>query len=90
MTAVDGLIHLHHGHSRVLLIGDSITQGIGTKLNSYLHWNAILSEKLGEEYKTHCDNHALPENFETMDYMEFLSKRRTLMAQIIKKAFMRL
>ena len=47
-------------------------------------------EKLGEEYKTHCDNHALPENFETMDYMEFLSKRRILMAQIIKKAFMRL
>lgn len=47
-------------------------------------------EKLGEEYKTHCDNHALPENFETMDYMEFLNQRRTLMAQIIKKAFMRL
>ncbi len=47
-------------------------------------------EKLGDEYKTHCDNHALPENFETMDYMEFLSKRRILMAQIIKKAFMRL
>ena len=46
--------------------------------------------KLGEEYKTHCDNHALPENFETMEYMEFLSKRRTLMAQIIKKAFARL
>ena len=46
-------------------------------------------EKLGEEYKTHCDNHALPENFETMDYMEFLSKRRILMAQIIKKAFFR-
>lgn len=47
-------------------------------------------EKLGEEYKTHCNNHALPENFETMEYMEFLNKRRTLMAQIIKKAFMRL
>ena len=47
-------------------------------------------ETLGEEYKTHCENHALPENFETMDYLEFLSKRRTLMAQIIKKAFMRL
>jgi len=47
-------------------------------------------DKLGDEYKVHCENHALPENFETMDYMEFLSKRRTLMAQIIKKAFMRL
>lgn len=47
-------------------------------------------EKLGEEFKTHCENHALPENFESMDYLEFLSKRRVLMAQIIKKAFMRL
>lgn len=47
-------------------------------------------EKLGAEYKTHCENHALPENFEVMDYMEFLNKRRALMAQIIKKAFARL
>lgn len=47
-------------------------------------------EKFGDEYKVHCENHALPEDFETMDYMEFLSKRRLLMAQIIKKAFMRL
>lgn len=31
-------------------LGDSITQGIGTPYNSYLHWNAILSEMLGEEY----------------------------------------
>ena len=47
-------------------------------------------EKLGEEYKIHCENHALPENFESMNYMEFLSKRRSLMSQIIKKAFARL
>ena len=47
-------------------------------------------EKLGDEYSKHCENHALPENFETMDYMEFLSERRNLMAQIIKKAYMRL
>ncbi len=47
-------------------------------------------DKLGDEYRTHCDNHALPENFETMEYMEFLGQRRTLMAKIIKKAFMRL
>ena len=50
----------------------------------------ILQEKLGEEYKSHCENHALPECFETMDYLEFLNKRRILMAQIIKKAFERL
>jgi len=47
-------------------------------------------EKLGDEYSKHCENHALPENFETMDYMEFLSERRNLMAQIIKKAYLRL
>lgn len=47
-------------------------------------------DKLGEEYKSHCENHALPENFESMEYMEFLSSRRSLMAQLIKKAFQRL
>lgn len=47
-------------------------------------------EKLGDEYRVHCANHALPEHFETMEYMEFLKQRRLLMAQIIKKAFMRL
>lgn len=47
-------------------------------------------DKLGEEFVKHCENHALPENFETMDYMEFLSKRRVMMAQIVKKAFERL
>lgn len=35
---------------RIAYLGDSITQGIGTKPNSYLHWNAILSEKLGSGY----------------------------------------
>ncbi len=45
-------------------------------------------EKLGEEgYKMACEQNALPENFETLDYMEFLAKRRVLMAQIVKKAY---
>ena len=35
---------------RIAFLGDSITQGIGTELNSYLHWNALLSKKLGNEY----------------------------------------
>lgn len=35
---------------RVVFLGDSITQGIGAPYNSYLHWNARLSEALGEEY----------------------------------------
>lgn len=48
-------------------------------------------EKLGEEgYKTTCAQHALPENFESMQYMEFLEKRRVLMAQIVKQAYEKL
>lgn len=35
---------------RIGYFGDSITQGVGTQLNSYLHWNALLSEKIGDEY----------------------------------------
>lgn len=31
-------------------LGDSITQGIGTAVNSYLHWNARLAEALGPDY----------------------------------------
>ena len=47
-------------------------------------------DKLGSEFAVHCENHALPENFESMDYMEFLNKRRSLMALLIKKAYSRL
>ena len=36
--------------ARVGYFGDSITQGIGAAPNSYLHWNAILSEKIGSKY----------------------------------------
>ena len=44
--------------------------------------------KLGEEgYKRTCAEHALPENFENMQYNEFLEKRRVLMAKIVKKAY---
>lgn len=47
--------------------------------------------KLGEEsYKLSCEQNALPENFENMPYPEFLNKRRLLMAQIVKKAYMKL
>jgi len=30
--------------------GDSITQGIGTPINSYTHWNALVAEYLGEQF----------------------------------------
>ena len=36
--------------ARAAYLGDSITQGIGTPLNSYLHWNALYSQKVGEDY----------------------------------------
>ena len=47
--------------------------------------------KLGDAgYKKACDDHALPENFETMEYQEFLAARRILMAKIVKKAYQEL
>ena len=35
---------------RIAFLGDSITQGIGTPLNSYRHWNALFAEKLGQDF----------------------------------------
>lgn len=47
--------------------------------------------KLGEEgYRKSCAENALPENFENMAYPEFLEQRRKLMAQIVKKAYLKL
>ena len=47
--------------------------------------------KLGEEgYRKSCAENALPENFENMAYPEFLEHRRKLMAQIVKKAYLKL
>ena len=48
-------------------------------------------KSLGEEtYIKSCQDHALPENFENMDYPEFLKQRRILMSNIIKKAYEKL
>ena len=35
---------------RVAFIGDSITQGIGTPVNGYTHWNVLVAEAIGEQY----------------------------------------
>lgn len=35
---------------KIAYLGDSITQGIGTPINSYKHWNAVLSQKIGDDY----------------------------------------
>lgn len=37
-------------NARIGFWGDSITQGIGTAHNSYLHWNSLIAEKLGSDY----------------------------------------
>ena len=45
-------------------------------------------DKLGEAgYKLACEQNALPDNFETLEYMDFLAQRRVLMANTVKKAF---
>ena len=36
--------------AKIAYFGDSITQGLGTQINSYLHWNANLSRKIGDDY----------------------------------------
>ncbi|MBQ7353498.1 MAG: SGNH/GDSL hydrolase family protein [Clostridia bacterium] len=35
---------------KIGFLGDSITEGIGTPMNKYTHWNAIIAEKIGEKY----------------------------------------
>ena len=48
-------------------------------------------QKLGDDgYKKTCEQNALPKNFENMEYPEFLEKRRQLMAQVVRKAYMEL
>lgn len=36
--------------AKIGFLGDSITQGIGTNVNSYLHWNARVAEAIGPDY----------------------------------------
>lgn len=48
-------------------------------------------EKLGQQvFDNACKMHALPLNFENMDYSKFLQERRILMAEIIREAYNRL
>ena len=48
-------------------------------------------QKLGEDgYRKACQEHALPNGFEGMEYLEFLNRRRSLMAQTVRAAYMRL
>lgn len=48
-------------------------------------------KQLGKEaFEETCDNNALPYNFDSLDYFEFLKQRRERMAKIIKLAYERL
>lgn len=48
-------------------------------------------KKLGEEgYQLACFQNALPLNFESLSYQEFLNERRILMAKLIQKAYNKL
>lgn len=47
--------------------------------------------RMGEsEYHKTCEDHALPPDFERMEYIEFLKERRLRMAQIVQKAYKKL
>ncbi len=35
---------------RVGFLGDSITQGVGTEVNAYTHWNSVAAQQIGAEY----------------------------------------
>jgi hypothetical protein len=44
--------------------------------------------KLGEDgYRLACAQNALPENFESLEYPDFVAQRRMLMSRIVRKAY---
>ena len=44
--------------------------------------------QMGEEdYRRMCDSHALPYDWEQMEYDEFLAERRKLMTRVVKRAY---
>lgn len=59
--------------------------------NEPIKYISNMKERFGEEeFETYCKQHALPQEFENMQYFDFLHERRKLMSQIIKKAYQRL
>lgn len=47
---VPGMVGCGRNTKQIGFLGDSITQGIGTEMNSYEHWNAKLAELLGHKF----------------------------------------
>ena len=52
----------------------------------------VLRERFSDdvEWNAMCDSHALPSGWETMDYQDFLTQRRRLMANIVRRGYERL
>ena len=56
-----------------------------------MEYVADYRKRLGQEnFERTCREHALPPNFEQMEYFSFLKERRLLMAQMIQQAYLRL
>lgn len=54
------------------------------------YWPQITSSMSPDAIRKICDENALPEGWESMDYPEFLNARRHLMAEIVKRGYMAL
>ena len=51
----------------------------------------LFRQELGDDaYETSCRENALPIGFEDMDFPAFLAKRRVLMSEMIREAYLRL
>lgn len=51
----------------------------------------LFRQELGDDaYETSCRENALPIGFEDMDFPDFLAKRRVLMSEMIREAYLRL
>ena len=55
-----------------------------------VYWPEITSSMNTDAIRRTCDENALPEGWEYMDYPEFLAARRQLMAEIVKCGYMAL
>ncbi len=52
-----------------------------------VYWLQIISSMSTDVIRKLCDENALPEGWESMDYPEFLDARRHLMADIVKRGY---
>lgn len=52
-----------------------------------VYWSALTSGMTAESIGQMCMENALPDNWTTLPYLDFLEKRRMLMAEIIRKGY---